>query len=62
LLYQFNDGYFIANAKNNEAFIIPKNDGKLIKERILAQQVQNANTYSYKLVGPLYLKATINYV
>jgi len=33
-------------------------DAQLIKER----QKIAANTYSYKLVGPLYLKTTLNHI
>lgn len=58
-LYKFNDGYFIASSLPN----IPtpdytKSDKELLKER----QVITANTYSYKLIGPLYLKATLNHI
>lgn len=56
-LLAFNTGYFIA--KN---FISPTGGTSDDKELILERQKIAANTYSYKLVGPLYLKATINHI
>ena len=57
-VYKFNDGYFISDAFTNTFFEETIEDAKLIKER----QKIAANTYSFKLVGPLYLKATINHI
>ena len=58
-LYKFNDGYFIANSLPDiEEPDYTKSDLELIKKR----QVITANTYSYKLIGPLYLKATLNHI
>lgn len=58
-LFRFNDGYFIASGKpDNLDYIETIDDAKLIKER----QVMPANTYAYKLVGPLYLKAELNHI
>lgn len=56
-LLAFNTGYFIANN-----FIPPTGGTSDDKELILERQKIAANTYSYKLVGPLYLKATINHI
>jgi hypothetical protein len=59
-LLAFNTGYFIANN-----FISPTGSTGSTsddKELILERQKIAANTYSYKLVGPLYLKATINHI
>ena len=56
-LYKFNAGYFIASNKPNGCktqYTI--RDRELIEERL----AMPANTYAYKLVGPLYLKATLN--
>ena len=59
-IYKFNDGYFIANTDR-----VPDNwkrqtndDAELLKNR-LAKPI---NTYAYKLVGPLYLKTTLNHI
>lgn len=57
-IYKFNDGYFISDAFNNSTFDQTIEDSKLIKER----QKIAANTYSYKLVGPLYLKILFNHI
>ena len=57
-IYKFNDGYFIAKEFNNENFTKTDDDAKLIKTR----QKIATNTYAYKLVGPLYLKATLNHI
>lgn len=57
-LYKFNKGYFIAKEFNNSQGEYTGNDAKLIAER----QKMTVNTYAYKLVGPLYLKATLNHV
>ena len=56
-LYKFNAGYFIANdSYEAEKFAETIKDKELIKNRLAIP----ANTYAYKLVGPLYLKATLN--
>lgn len=57
-LYKFNDGYFIASSFNNPTFDETINDAQLIQER----QTIATNTYAYKLVGPLYVKATLNHI
>ena len=56
--YIFNDGYFISNYSlyNPSSYTI--DDRNLIKHR----QVVEANTYAYKLVGPLYLKVELNHI
>ena len=61
-LYKFNDEYFIPECSTYQDFTNTKADNELIQERLLGMQIQNANTYSYKLVGPLYLKATLNHI
>lgn len=63
-LFQFNKGYFIPTVNNSNSFKIDTiNDETLNTERTLQLiQTQNCNTYSYKLVGPLYLKITLNHV
>lgn len=53
-LLKFNKGYFIAPIKTFVDNTI--NDNKFIENR----QISALNTYSFKLVGPLYLKATLN--
>lgn len=57
-IFKFNDGYFISDAFTNTFLEETIEDSKLIKER----QKIAANTYSYKLVGPLYLKIMINHI
>ena len=57
-IFKFNDGYFISDAFTNAFNSETIEDAKLIKER----QKIAANTYSYKLVGPLYLKLSLNHV
>lgn len=57
--YIFNDGYFINDSifeGDSSKYAI--DDRQLIKER----QVKPANTYAYKLTGPLYLKAQLNHI
>ena len=58
-LYKFNCGYFIPSEYSSD---IVKNatiaTAKLIKER----NIVYANTYAFKLVGPLYLQAKLNHV
>ena len=57
-IFKFNDGYFISDAFTNTFNSETIEDAKLIKER----QKIAANTYSYKLVGPLYLKLSLNHI
>jgi len=56
--YKFNDGYFISDSFTNTFNENTIADSRLIKER----QKIAANTYSYKLVGPLYLKVIMNHI
>lgn len=55
--YKFNQGYFIP-----DSFTPPStetiSDANLIKSR----QLLETNTYSYKLVGPMYLKVIYNHI
>ena len=53
---KFNIGYFISSSKPSSINTI--NDNKLIEER----QKLAINTYSYKLVGPMYLKVSLNHI
>lgn len=56
---KFNTGYFIPEMyKPTEIEKESINDLEVIKERL----AMPANTYSYKLVGPLYLKAKLNHI
>ena len=58
-LFIFNDAYFIATGEPEGLnYNETQDDLKLIKER----QIMPANTYAYKLVGPLYLKAELNHI
>ena len=59
-LYKFNTGYFIPDGFLSDKDIDGKtiDDANLIKSR---KQIA-ANNFSYKLVGPLYLKASYNHV
>lgn len=56
-LYRFNYNYFIPSTFQNFDLIESINDANFIQER----QKIAANTYSYKLVGPLYLKSKLNH-
>ena len=56
--YIFNKGYFIASSFNQDTSSYTIDDRQLIRER----QTIPANTYAYKLVGPLYLKAQLNHI
>ena len=56
--YIFNDGYFISSNKIEDPSNYTLSDAQLIKNR----QVIEANTYAYKLVGPLYLKIQLNHI
>ena len=55
-LYKYNRGYFIAKDKPEEIDIKTIDDRKLIQNRLSMP----VNTYSYKLIGPLYLKINFN--
>ena len=57
-IYKFNDGYFIQSLFQNENLSDTIANTTLIKER----QTLAANTYAYKLVGPMYLKVTLNHI
>lgn len=58
-IFKFNDGYFISdNFDENELNRSTIDDTKLIKKR----QKIATNTYAYKLVGPMYLKANLNHI
>lgn len=59
-LYKFNDGYFLASDElsNDDKIDYTKSDIDFIQKRLKL----NTNTYSYKLVGPLYLKANLNHI
>lgn len=58
-LFIFNDAYFIATGEPEGLnYTETQDDLELIKER----QIMPANTYAYKLVGPLYLKAELNHI
>ena len=59
-LYKFNTGYFIP-----DGFLFDKDiDGKTIDDTNLIKSRKQiaANNFSYKLAGPLYLKASYNHV
>lgn len=55
-LYKKNDGYFIANFFEIPQFSETISDSEFIRER----QKLGINTYSNKLIGPLYIKISIN--
>ena len=57
-IYKFNTGYFIASSLPDDLSNMTQDDQQLLQERLKC----SANTYSYKLVGPLYLKATLNHI
>lgn len=57
-IYKFNTGYFIASSLPDDLSNMTQDDQQLLQERLKCP----ANTYSYKLVGPLYLKATLNHI
>lgn len=57
--YKFNKGYFIAPLNTaEESDILPEADSYL--EKVRALDKLDLNTYAYKLIGPLYLKAELN--
>ena len=57
-VFKFNDSYFISDTFSNINFFETIEDSKLIKTR----QQMAANTYAYKLIGPMYLKASLNHI
>lgn len=57
-LYKFNCGYFIPQCNVNPTNELTIDDSKFRENRI----TQPANTYSYKLIGPLYLKIQLNHI
>ena len=60
-LFKFNSGYFLAKGINdNSKLEETQNDNNFINER--KSQKLALNTYTYKLVGPMYLKATLNHI
>jgi hypothetical protein len=62
-LYKFNAGYFIKSSEPSSSDeILTGNDLLLTEERETAYQIMKANTYSYKLVGPLYLQVRYNHI
>lgn len=56
--YKFNKGYFIPRSYNNGTLSETQNDAEFIR----ARQALPVNTYSSKLIGPMYLKAQFNHV
>lgn len=64
-LHKFNKGYFIYEGNYQDDIpgeIKTINDTILDEEREHAYQVMKANTYAYKLVGPLYLQVKYNHI
>ena len=57
-IFKFNDGYFISEDFTDKLSGSTIDDTKLIRKR----QKMAANTYAYKLVGPMYLKANLNHI
>lgn len=57
-IYKFNDGYFISPSNPNIDNVETQADNNLI----LSRQKVALNTYSYKLIGPLYLKISLNHI
>ena len=57
-LIKFNTGYFIAKDFEDPLEEYTGNDKELIAER----QKMAVNSYAYKLIGPLYLKAELNHI
>ena len=57
-LVKFNTGYFIAENFTDPLEEYAGNDKELIAER----QKMAVNSYAYKLIGPLYLKAELNHI
>lgn len=55
-LYKFNFGYFIPKQTNHPELTLDDQEFKKEREAI------EANTYSYKLIGPLYLKIQLNHI
>lgn len=62
-LMKFNTGYFIKYGEPEKTLSHDTDaDSALKNERELSFQVMKANTYSYKLVGPLYLQVKYNHI
>lgn len=61
-LKDFNNGYFIKKSFNPDGEITSLANQELNQTRDIARNVLDANTYSYKLTGPLYLKVQQNRV
>lgn len=61
-LYKFNVGYFIKPNGSNVNFTAPDtiNDNIFQQERQLNTSL--VNTYSYKLVGPMYMQLKVNHI
>lgn len=57
-IYKFNYNYFIPSSFSYNISHDTINDTELIKKR----QTIPANTYAYKLVGPMYMKITYNHI
>lgn len=57
-IYKFNYKYFIPTGLSVNESSLTIDDNTLRKER----EIRPANTYSYKLVGPLYLKCQLNHI
>ena len=58
-LLKDSNNYFIFQGGTNPTFDLTKSNEELLKER---NGFQNLNTYSYKIVSPLYLKVELNYI
>lgn len=56
-LYKFNKGYFIASSKPSGLDYTETTDDRQLQAE---RRIMPANTYAYKLIGPLYLKAQLN--
>jgi hypothetical protein len=62
-LMKFNTGYFIKYGKPEKTLSHDTDADEALKnERELSFQIMKANTYSYKLVGPLYLQVKYNHI
>lgn len=57
-LYRFNEGSFLMESLGDNGQINTEDDQQFIEER----QIKELNTYSYKLIGPLYAKLILNHV
>ena len=61
-VFKFNDGYFIPDEFDNSSLDETIEDSRLIGVRKINRQILEANTYAYKLIGPLYLKVALNHI